>query len=221
MHTCISSRGLKRSWHSCPRQVNAGNKNTPSTHHPRRRNVTTLMVGLENSHIRKNLTQKVVNPRDIAGEKKSACIHDFCSPQSVPLIQQNWVVTAAIYLICLTDFHCLHIVFVVVLFLCLFQWTSVCACVCVCEQLIKNNKTGANKKDDWCKFDSAHKSSSCSYFTLSLSLSLSLFHTHTHTHMHAHTPVCLSVSACVCYFAKDKLWTGSGTEAKCIETEAK
>ena len=28
------------------RRVNAGNKNTPSTHHPRRRNVTTLMVGL-------------------------------------------------------------------------------------------------------------------------------------------------------------------------------
>ena len=28
-----------------PRRVNAGNKNTPSTHHPRRRNVTTLMVG--------------------------------------------------------------------------------------------------------------------------------------------------------------------------------
>ena len=38
--------------------VNAGNKNTPSTHHPRRRNVTTLMVGLKNSHIHKNLTQK-------------------------------------------------------------------------------------------------------------------------------------------------------------------
>ena len=32
-------------------------KNTPSTHHPRRRNVTTLMVGLKNGHIRKNLTQ--------------------------------------------------------------------------------------------------------------------------------------------------------------------
>ena len=49
--------------------MNAGNKNTPSTHHPRRRNVTTLMVGLKNGHIRKNLTQRV-NPRDIAGERK-------------------------------------------------------------------------------------------------------------------------------------------------------
>ena len=29
-----------------------------STHHPRRRNVTTLMAGLKNGHIRKNLTQK-------------------------------------------------------------------------------------------------------------------------------------------------------------------
>ena len=44
------------SWRSCPRRVNASNKNTPSTHHPRRRNVTTLMVGLKNGHIRKNLT---------------------------------------------------------------------------------------------------------------------------------------------------------------------
>ena len=70
MHTCISSHGLKRSWRSCPRRVNASNKNTPSTHHPRRRNVTTLMVGLKNGHIRKNLTQKVVNPRDIARERK-------------------------------------------------------------------------------------------------------------------------------------------------------
>ena len=32
-------------------------KKTPSTHHPRRRNVTTLMAGLKNGHIRKNLTQ--------------------------------------------------------------------------------------------------------------------------------------------------------------------
>ena len=68
MHTCISSHGLKQSWRSCPRWVNAGNKNTPTTHHPRRRNVTTLMVGLKNGHMCKNLTQKVVNPRDIAGE---------------------------------------------------------------------------------------------------------------------------------------------------------
>ena len=46
--------------------MNAGNKNTPSTHHPRRRNVATLMVGLKNGHIRKTSHPKVVNPRDIA-----------------------------------------------------------------------------------------------------------------------------------------------------------
>ena len=70
MHTCISSHGLKRSWRSCPRRVNAGNKNTPSTHHPRRPNVTTLMVGLKKrSHTQKS-HPKVVNPRDTAGERK-------------------------------------------------------------------------------------------------------------------------------------------------------
>ena len=49
--------------------MNAGNKNTPSTHHPGRRNVTTLMVGLKQnrSHTQKS-HPKVVNPRDIAGE---------------------------------------------------------------------------------------------------------------------------------------------------------
>ena len=57
MHTSIPSQGLKRCWHWCPRRVNTGNKNTPSMHHPRRRNVTTSMVGLESGHIRKNLTE--------------------------------------------------------------------------------------------------------------------------------------------------------------------
>ena len=60
MHTCILLQGLKRSWHSCLRWVNAGNKDTPSMHHPQRQNVTTCMVGLEkkNDHIRKYLTKK-------------------------------------------------------------------------------------------------------------------------------------------------------------------
>ena len=45
-------------------------KNTPSMHHPRRWNVTTLMVGLKKrSHTQKS-HPKVVNPRDIAGERK-------------------------------------------------------------------------------------------------------------------------------------------------------
>ena len=39
--------------------------------HPQRRNVITLMVGLKNGHILKNLTPpKMVNPRDIAGERR-------------------------------------------------------------------------------------------------------------------------------------------------------
>ena len=35
--------------------------------YPRRQNVTTSMVGLKNSHVRKKSHQKMVNPRDIAG----------------------------------------------------------------------------------------------------------------------------------------------------------
>ena len=34
-------------------------------HHPQRQNVTTSMVRLENGHIRKDLTPKMVNLRDI------------------------------------------------------------------------------------------------------------------------------------------------------------
>ena len=48
---------LQRSWHSCPRRVNVGNKNKPSMHHPQRWNVTALMIGLKTSHICKNFTQ--------------------------------------------------------------------------------------------------------------------------------------------------------------------
>ena len=43
--------------------MNAGNKNTPSTHHPRRRNVTTLMVGLKNGHIRKKISPERGKPQ--------------------------------------------------------------------------------------------------------------------------------------------------------------
>ena len=57
MHTCIPLHGLKWSWHSCPRYVNAGNKNIPSMYHLGRRSVTTSIVGLKNGHIRKNVTQ--------------------------------------------------------------------------------------------------------------------------------------------------------------------
>ena len=39
------------------RRVNAGNKNTPSMHHPQKQNVTTSMVVLKNDHICNNLSQ--------------------------------------------------------------------------------------------------------------------------------------------------------------------
>ena len=70
MLTCIRSHGLKRSWRSCPRRVNASNVNTPSMHHPQRRNVTTSVIGLKilNGHTRKNLTENGEPQRCIAGE---------------------------------------------------------------------------------------------------------------------------------------------------------
>ena len=56
MHTSIQSHGLKRSLHPCPRRVDAGNKNTPSMHHPRRRNMTTSVVGFKNKQTNKQTT---------------------------------------------------------------------------------------------------------------------------------------------------------------------
>ena len=98
MYTCISSHGLKRSWRSCPRRVNAGNKNTPIMHHPRRRNVTTLMVGLKNrSHTQKS-HPKVVNPRDIAGErKKKQRTDDFHNCWSHKMWLDSFFVMIGIY----------------------------------------------------------------------------------------------------------------------------
>ena len=77
MHTCISSHGLKRSWRSCPRRVNAGNKNTPSTHHPRRRNVTTLMVGLK-----KTVTYAKILPKSGEPQRYSWGTHKKKTPKN-------------------------------------------------------------------------------------------------------------------------------------------
>ena len=54
-----STAQTQKSWHSCPRRMNAGNKNTPSMHHPQRRNVTTSMVGIKKkwSHTQKSHTK--------------------------------------------------------------------------------------------------------------------------------------------------------------------
>ena len=57
MYTCIPLHGLKRSWHSCPRRVNAGKKNTPSMHHPRRRNVITPGLNQPTNQPNKQKTQ--------------------------------------------------------------------------------------------------------------------------------------------------------------------
>ena len=74
MH-CIPSHGLKRSLGSCSRRVNAGSKNTPSMHHSRRRNVTSSMIGLQNGHICKYLTQNGEPQRSSWGtqKKKKKC----------------------------------------------------------------------------------------------------------------------------------------------------
>ena len=75
MYTCLPSHRLKRSGHSCPRWVNAGNKNTPSMHNPQRWNVNTSMAGL------KMVTYAKISPKGIAGELEgeeenhcSACV---------------------------------------------------------------------------------------------------------------------------------------------------
>ena len=56
--------------HSRPRPVNASNKNTPSRHHPQRRNVTTSMAGLKNCQIGKNLTHNG-EPQIFSRERRS------------------------------------------------------------------------------------------------------------------------------------------------------
>ena len=72
MHTCISSHGLKRSWRSCPRRVNAGNKNTPSQHAPSTKTECDYLNDWvkKRSHTQKS-HPKVVNPGDIAEERKN------------------------------------------------------------------------------------------------------------------------------------------------------
>ena len=75
MSTCLPSHGSR---HSCPRWVNAGNKNTPSMHHPRRWNATTSMVGLKNSHIHKHLTQNCEPQRYSWGTQKKKNTSQCC-----------------------------------------------------------------------------------------------------------------------------------------------
>ena len=75
--TLLPEHRLKGSWHSCPRRVNAGNKNTPSMQHPWRRNVTTSMVGLKKRSHTQKCHPKMVNPRVIAGNTEEEESHQF------------------------------------------------------------------------------------------------------------------------------------------------
>ena len=73
----------KKSWRSCRRRVNAGNKNTFSMHHPRRRNVTTSVVGSKTCQLRKDVAQYGEAQRCGWGAqkkkmKRSGCEQDFC-----------------------------------------------------------------------------------------------------------------------------------------------
>ena len=69
MHTCIPSHRLKRSWHSCPRQVNAGDKKHTQHETSMKMECDYLNGWIKNSHIRK-ISPKMVSPRDAAGERR-------------------------------------------------------------------------------------------------------------------------------------------------------
>ena len=86
MHTCIPLHTLKRSWHSCPWWMNAGNKNTPSMHHPRRQNATTSMVWLKNGHISKNITQNGKPGWGTQKKKKKYWESSICTLPSLPRV---------------------------------------------------------------------------------------------------------------------------------------
>ena len=75
MHTCVPSHRLKRSWHSCPRWVNASNKNTPSMHHPQRWNVTYLNEWIKKRSHMENLIQIGESQRCSWGTQKKKKIH--------------------------------------------------------------------------------------------------------------------------------------------------
>ena len=84
---CAYMHSIKRTWHSCPKWVNAGNENTPSIHHPRRRNMTTSMVGLKTVTYAE-VSPKMVNPREIAGERRRRIYH-FHWPSLCPGVTRS------------------------------------------------------------------------------------------------------------------------------------
>ena len=96
-----------------------GNSNTPSMHHPRRRNVTS-MSGLKTVTYAK-IPPKMVNPRDIVGnaeEEEEAFAHGYPGQ----MLWCNWS-----YNKLLQHSHCATV------FLFYFYFFFLCVCVCVCE----------------------------------------------------------------------------------------
>ena len=70
MHTSIPSHELKRSWHSCPRRANAGNNNKNTRHAPSTKTECNYLNGWINMVTYAIISPKMVNPRDIAWERR-------------------------------------------------------------------------------------------------------------------------------------------------------
>ena len=92
MHTCIPLHRLKRSWHSCPRWVNASNESTPSLHIHEDGMRLPLWVDEKNAYTK--VPPKKVNPRDIAGntEKEEEAVQCQDSVFKAWYVRQYWVV---------------------------------------------------------------------------------------------------------------------------------
>ena len=87
--------------------MNAGNKNTPNMYHPRRRNVTTSMVGLKknkqtkqtnkqtknknkNGQIRKNLTQNGEPQKHSSGTQKKKELCSSLHTSNIVMRAASW-----------------------------------------------------------------------------------------------------------------------------------
>ena len=82
MHTCIPSHRLKRSWHSCSRWVNAGNKNTHCA--PSTKTECDYLSGWNKKkghiYVCKNLTQKWWTPEIYLGNAEvKQMLNDYLS----------------------------------------------------------------------------------------------------------------------------------------------
>ena len=104
--------------------MNASNKNTHGMHHPRRRNVTTSVVGLKTVTYAK-ISSKMVNPRDLAWDVEE---EEFCLevdgaelvPNSFPVIFTRkkgwaaWTTTTIIIIIIIMMMMMIIIIIIVI-----------------------------------------------------------------------------------------------------------